>query len=102
MVIEDGVEDVPRLADLVESARTGDERGFELLMAATQRRVAAVAHRMTGNVDDAREATQEVYLRVHRFLGGFRAGEDFHAWLYRLTVNVCRDLLRKRRPTVPL
>jgi RNA polymerase sigma-70 factor (ECF subfamily) len=90
------------LAALVHDARAGDAEAFEHLVLLTQRRVASVAYRMLGSREDAREATQEVYLRVFRFLRSFREGEDFHAWLYGLTMNVCRDLLRKRRATVDL
>ncbi|HKC24019.1 MAG TPA: sigma-70 family RNA polymerase sigma factor [Thermoanaerobaculia bacterium] len=92
----------PGLAGAVRRAQRGDEEGFEELMSLTQRRVAAVAYRMLGTSDEARDAAQEVYLRVHRFLHRFRADEDLNAWLYRLTVNVCHDMRRKRRPSVPL
>src|SRR6185503_19609286 len=37
-----------------------------------------------------------VFLRVHKYLAGFRSDQDFAAWLYRIIVNVCRDQLRKR------
>jgi len=70
-------------------------------MLATQRRVASLAWRLLGNREDARDATQEVYLRVHRYLKSFRSGEDFHAWLYRIAVNVCHDQARRRGPAVP-
>jgi RNA polymerase sigma-70 factor (ECF subfamily) len=86
-------------AVLVSRAREGDEVAFERIMLATQQRVVSIAWRMLGNRDDAREATQDVYLRVFRYLGRFRTGEDFRAWLYRITVNVCHDFARKRRLT---
>ena len=85
------------LAALVERARGGDGRAFDRLMVETQERVMGVAWRLLGSREDARDASQEVYLRVFRHLGRFREGYDFHAWLYRITVNVCRDLARRRR-----
>jgi RNA polymerase sigma-70 factor (ECF subfamily) len=84
-------------AALVARARAGDELAFESIMLATQQRVVSIAWRLLGNSDDARDATQEVYLRVFRYLGQFRTGDDFRAWLYRITVNVCHDFARKRR-----
>lgn len=84
---------------LVSRAREGDELAFERIMLATEQRVVSIAWRMLGNRDDAREATQDVYLRVFKYLGRFRAGEDFRAWLYRITVNVCHDFARKKRLT---
>ncbi len=82
---------------LVGSARAGDSLAFEQIMLATEQRVVSIAWRMLGNRDDARDAAQEVYLRVFKYLARFRAGEDFRGWLYRITINVCHDFARKRR-----
>src|SRR5215471_19212139 len=84
------------LTMLVTRARTGDALAFERIMLATEQRVVSIAWRMLGNRDDARDAAQEVYLRVFKYLARFRAGEDFRGWLYRITINVCRDLARKK------
>src|SRR2546430_15133460 len=84
-------------AMLVARLLAGDTFAFEQIMLATEQRVVSIAWRMLGNRDDAREATQEVYLRVFRYLARFRAGEDFRGWLYRITINVCRDLARRKR-----
>jgi RNA polymerase sigma-70 factor (ECF subfamily) len=102
-----GVDDAPHrardeeradhFAPLVARARAGDSLAFERIMLATEQRVVAVAWRLLGNREDARDAAQEVYLRVFKYLDRFRAGEDFQGWLYRITVNVCHDLARKRR-----
>jgi len=84
-------------AILVTRACAGDALAFERIMLATEQRVVSIAWRMLGNRDDARDATQEVYLRVFKYLRRFRAGEDFRGWLYRITINVCHDFARKRR-----
>jgi RNA polymerase sigma-70 factor, ECF subfamily len=85
------------LAALVERAREGEGGAFDLLMLETQERVVGLAWRMLGSREEARDAAQEVYVRVFRHLGRFRAGQDFQGWLYRITVNVCRDAARRRR-----
>jgi RNA polymerase sigma-70 factor (ECF subfamily) len=85
------------LAPLVARAVAGDSLAFERIMLATEQRVVSVAWRLLGNREDARDAAQEVYLRVFKYLDRFRAGEDFQGWLYRITVNVCHDVARKRR-----
>ena len=54
------------------------------------------AVRLLGNREDAQDAAQEVFLRVHKYLSGFRSDQDFAAWLYRIIANVCRDHIRKR------
>jgi RNA polymerase sigma-70 factor (ECF subfamily) len=84
-------------AALAERARGGDLAAFDELMTLTERRVVSIAWRMLGDKDDARDAAQEVFLRVYRSLGQYRTGEPFMAWVYRITVNVCRDVGRKRR-----
>ena len=86
-------------AMLVARACAGDALAFERMMLVTEQRVVSIAWRMLGNRDDARDAAQEVYLRVFKYLARFRAGEDFRAWLYRITINVCHDFARKRRRT---
>jgi RNA polymerase sigma-70 factor (ECF subfamily) len=92
-----GRDGIDALSALVEAAREGDGRAFDRLMIETQERVVGVAWRLLGSREDARDAAQEVYLRVYRHLGRFRAGQDFRGWLYRITVNVCRDAARRRR-----
>jgi RNA polymerase sigma-70 factor (ECF subfamily) len=85
------------LALLIERAAAGDAVAFEQIMIHSQPRVMAMSWRMLGNEADARDATQDVFLRVYRYLGRFNRNQDFFAWLYRITMNVCRDALNKRR-----
>jgi len=85
------------LTILVTRARAGDALAFERIMLATEQRVVSIAWRMLGNSDDAQDAAQEVYLRVFKYLARFRTGEDFRGWLYRITINVCHDLARRKR-----
>ena len=93
------VESADYFAALVARARAGDEIAFERIMLATEQRVVSIAWRMLGNRDDARDAAQDVYLRVFKYLARFRAGEDFRGWLYRITINVCHDFARKKGAT---
>jgi len=85
------------LALLVERATAGDTAAFEQIMIHSQQRVMAMSWRILGNEADARDASQEVFLRVYKYLGRFKQDQDFFAWVYRITVNVCRDMLKKRR-----
>jgi len=85
------------LALLVERATAGDAAAFEQIMIHSQQRVMAMSWRILGNEADARDASQEVFLRVYKYLGRFKQDQDFFAWVYRITVNVCRDMLKKRQ-----
>jgi RNA polymerase sigma-70 factor (ECF subfamily) len=85
------------LTILVERAAAGDARAFEEIMVHSQQRVMTMSWRILGNEADARDASQEVFLRVYKYLSRFHTDQDFFGWLYRITVNVCRDMLKKRQ-----
>lgn len=87
----------PSLSHFVERAAAGDMSAFEQIMIHSQQRVMAMTWRMLGNEADARDATQEVFLRVYKYLGRFKQNQEFFAWLYGITVNVCRDAAKKRQ-----
>ena len=74
---------------------------FEAALAMHERRVLGLAYRLLGSTEDARDAGQEVFLRLFREWG--KVGEvTLAAWLYRVTANVCFDARRRRRPAVDL
>ena len=81
----------------IRAAKAGDTRAFDNVMIATERRVATLAWRILGDAEEVKEALQETFLRVFRHLGRYDERYDFTGWLYRIAVNVCRDLERRRR-----
>jgi RNA polymerase sigma-70 factor, ECF subfamily len=83
-------------AQLAARARAGDAEAFDRLMILTQRKVVATAWRMLGNREDARDAAQETFLRAFKYLDRYDQRQDFQGWLHQITVNVCRDAVRKR------
>jgi RNA polymerase sigma-70 factor (ECF subfamily) len=82
---------------LIERATSGDTAAFEQIMLHSQQKVMTLSWRMLGNEADARDASQEVFLRVYKYLGRFKQDQDFLAWVYQITINVCRDIARKRQ-----
>jgi RNA polymerase sigma-70 factor (ECF subfamily) len=86
----------PALVALVERVRSGDHAAFEEIVICYQRRILSTAWRVLGNEEEAKDAAQEVFLRAFRYLRSFNTRQDFGAWLYRITINVCRDARRKR------
>ena len=83
---------------LVEQCMSGNEAAWEELVRLHTRRVYAVCYRFTGTSEEARDLTQEVFLRVFKTLKSFRAGEgSFAVWLNRLTRNLLIDHYRRTR-----
>ena len=83
--------------ELARSAAQGDEEAFARLVDLHEKRVYALALRMTGNQEDAADVAQEAFLSAWRGLPSFRGDAGFSTWLYRLTSNAAIDHLRKTR-----
>lgn len=86
-----------RDAQVVARARDGDRDAFRALVETHSRYVYSLAHRMTGNAQDAEDVVQEAWLKAHKQLSRFEARADFRTWLHRITVNCSIDLIRARR-----
>jgi RNA polymerase sigma-70 factor (ECF subfamily) len=84
--------------DLIARAGDGDIRAFEELVQRHQRRANTVAYGIVRSAEDAREVTQDAFLRVHRHLKDFEGGASFSTWLYRIVYNLSIDLIRRRSP----
>ena len=82
---------------LVASAIAGDRHAFGDLVEATYRDTYTLALRLTGNEHDARDVTQDAYLRAFRSIDTFRGEAAFSSWLYRVTANCAMSLLSARR-----
>ena len=83
-------------AQLIRCAQAGERAAFDQLIEVHQQRVVMLAWRWLGTREDARDAAQETFLRVFRHLHKYDARYEFQGWLYRIVVNVCRDLRRQR------
>jgi RNA polymerase sigma-70 factor, ECF subfamily len=75
---------------------TSERAAFERILALYRRRVLITAYRLLGHPHDAEDATQEVFLRLYKYRRRLDQRRDLLPWLYRITVNVCRDLARRR------
>jgi RNA polymerase sigma-70 factor (ECF subfamily) len=69
---------------------------FEALVERYGRRIYALAYRMAGNDADAKDLTQEAFLRVYRNLRRIDPADNLESWLYRIVTNLYIDLLRRR------
>jgi RNA polymerase sigma-70 factor (ECF subfamily) len=86
----------------IEAARAGDLAAFEALMRQYERLVLVTALRLLGSLEDAQDVSQDVFLRLYRNLGKVEAERTLSGWLYRVTVNACHDLRRRRPAAAPV
>lgn len=77
----------------------GDLDSFNQLVLRWERPIYALAYRVIGREEDARDVAQETFLRAFRALKGFKGQAKFSSWLYRITLNLCRDWIRRQRRT---
>jgi RNA polymerase sigma-70 factor (ECF subfamily) len=85
--------------ELVARSRGGDLDSFNQLVLRWERPIYALAYRVIGREEDARDVAQETFLRAFRALSGFKGQAKFSSWLYRITLNLCRDWIRRERRT---
>lgn len=83
-------------AVLIRKAQRGDYQAFESLVRKYDSKVLSIALDMVGNVEDAKDIYQEVFIRVFCSLPQFRFQCEFFTWLYRITVNYTINFRKKK------
>jgi RNA polymerase sigma-70 factor (ECF subfamily) len=82
---------------MVRQAQKGDKAAFEILVHRHQHRVFAVARGILKRQEDVEDVAQQVFVKAYFSLKRFDQRAAFSTWLYKITVNECWDLLRKRK-----
>lgn len=82
---------------LISRAKHGDIAAFETLIQQHEKIVYNVALRMMNHREDAKDISQEVFIKAYRNITGFDERSAFSTWIYRITVNTCIDEIRKRK-----
>jgi RNA polymerase sigma-70 factor (ECF subfamily) len=82
--------------ELVAMLQAGDQPAFDELYRRHNKRVHRICLRMTKSPEDAEELTQDVFLMVHRKIGGFRGDAKFSTWVHRIAVNLVLMKLRQK------
>ena len=83
--------------DALARVAAGETGAFAELVASHQERLLRLCERLLGDVEEARDAAQEVFLKAFRKAGDFRPQGQVYTWLYRIAVNHCLNKLRRRR-----
>jgi RNA polymerase sigma-70 factor (ECF subfamily) len=89
---------------LIKRIKKGDTEAFDQLVRNYEKKVYNTALRYCKNPDDAFDISQDVFLRVYRYIYDFKGESTFSTWIYRITVNLCTDYIRKgqNNKTIPL
>ena len=83
--------------ELAERHRYGDEQAFDEIYRDYASLVYNLAYRMAGSTTRAEDLSQEIFIRVYRYLGRFNGRSSLKTWIYQVAVNHCRSHLRRRR-----
>jgi len=83
---------------LIRAAAAGDRRAFGELVLIKREQVMRAAFQITGDMDDAMDVAQGVFLKLWQGLESLDPNRRFDTWLYRITVNAAIDMLRSRGP----
>jgi RNA polymerase sigma-70 factor (ECF subfamily) len=83
--------------DIERKVATGDSAAFSLLFSMQEGALFRLAHRMTGNSEEAAEICQETFARALESIRRYDPERSFFTWLYTICLNLIRDHLRKRR-----
>lgn len=84
-------------SELVRRALDGEADAFSALVARHQKRAFWIAFHLVGKAEDARDVTQEAFLRLHRCLRQYDFARNFSTWFHRILTNLAIDHLRKHR-----
>ena len=82
---------------LIRQFQEGNENVFTTLVQKHKDKVRNLVFLTLGDTDDVDDISQDVFINVYKKLGEFRFESKFTTWLYRITVNKCRDYLRKKK-----
>ena len=77
--------------EVIESCKAGDEKAFREIVLHYQRKVFNIAYRMLGNMEEAKELAQDVFVSVYKSIKDLREEVKFDAWLTQVTLNHCRN-----------
>lgn len=84
-------------SELLKAVMAGDGTAYRGIVEKYQNRLYAMIYGMLRNREDARDVTQEAFVKAYRNLDSFRLEASFYTWLYRIALNLAIDFLRKNR-----
>jgi RNA polymerase sigma-70 factor (ECF subfamily) len=84
---------------LVALARNGNHKAFEELVERHKQKAYRIAFDFSRDREEAKDLSQEAFLRAYTHLGNFDGRSAFYTWFYRILVNICLDYKRRKQRT---
>lgn len=81
--------------EIIKEIISGKKELYEVLVKEYQQNIYNLAWRMTGNIEDAKDLTQETFMKAYLYLKSYNSKFKFQSWLYKITTNLCRDFKKK-------
>ena len=82
---------------LLARAQSGDAQAFSSLVGLYEEKAIHTACALLGNMEDARDAAQEAFVKAYQGLKSFKGSSQFSTWLTRIVINQCKDMMRKKK-----
>lgn len=82
---------------ILEAVKAGDNRAFELIVKKYQNQVANLVYMVMGRRNDVEDITQEIFIKVYKSISKFEPRVSLFGWIYRITINLCIDRMRKEK-----
>lgn len=85
---------------LISKAKEGDKKAFEEIISLYEKKVFSTIYYMVKNENEVEDIAQEVFVKIYRNLKNFKEESSLYTWIYRITINVCIDELKKKKNVV--
>lgn len=88
--------------ELVEKIKKGDIDAYEEIIKKYENKVCGIIYHMIKNQNDVEDLAQEVFIKVYKNLSKFKGDSSLYTWIYKITVNLCLDEVKKRKNIIYL
>ncbi len=82
--------------ELIKLIQGGSKDAFAELVERHKKRALSIAYSFTGDYEDAKNVSQEAFLKAYQSIRKFRGASSFYTWFYRILINACKDHIRKK------
>lgn len=86
--------------ELIRRAKNGEKSAFEEIISLYEKKVFSTIYYMVKNEHEVEDIAQEVFVKIYKNLKNFKEESSLYTWIYRITINVCIDEIKKKKNVV--